>query len=109
MRKALIPAVAVVVVLAGCGGTASTPPTTPATAAATSDATACGAFTQATTAGAPGGQDTMVWLLSQDHQATPALKAALFRFANAWGDPADVAGIGRARRAVRRLCQRDGF
>ena len=51
----------------------------------------------------------MVWLLSQDHQATPALKAALFRFANAWGDPADVAGIGRARRAVRRLCQRDGF
>jgi hypothetical protein len=51
----------------------------------------------------------MVWLLSQDHAASPALKQALSRYASAWDNPTDVAGIRKAARAVRGLCRAAGF
>lgn len=98
--------------LTGCSGTtpaphahaAATPSAAAPPAPAYSDAQACAAFHRATTTGAPGGQNTLSWLLSQEGHASPALKTALTRFVNAWTDAVDVKRIGRATRAVRRLC-----
>jgi hypothetical protein len=104
----LAAAAAVAVTACGSGSKAAHKPpavAAKATMAAVSNATACAAFQRAVTTGSPvAGENAMSWLLSQDHQATPALKVALGRYANAWGDPADVAAVDRAKRAVKRLC-----
>lgn len=106
MRRLITAVLAAGLLLTGCSGTAPAHAHTAATPtpAAYSDAQACAAFHQATTTGAPGGQNTMTWLLKHDSQASPVLKAALMRFVNAWADPLNVKGIHRAHRALARLC-----
>lgn len=106
----LIAVLATVLLATACSSAQHHPPQPRAHAAATpatvaySDTQACAAFRQATTIGAPSGQNTLAWLLSQDERAAPELKAALERFVNAWNDPMNVKGIHRAQRAVARLC-----
>jgi len=113
----LVPAVAVV--LAGCGSQASSrtlapsPPVTPApslSSAATgvsyADTTACGAFTEATTGGAPAGQNPLAWLQSQAAGAYPRLSAAvaeyvLAREVNPGEHPAE---IRRLAGEITRMC-----
>lgn len=109
MRRLIL--CAAVLAVAGCGSQAaahSAPPSpSPATVAAYSDAHACRAFHEATTTGVPAsaaGENTLTWLQSQAGNASPALQAALQRFYTAWGNPANVARIGRATRAVKRVC-----
>ena len=107
MVRYLLALAAGLVLLAGCSAAAPRHPPHAhpvATPAAYSDTQACAAFHQATTTGAPNGEDTMAWLLGQDGQASPALKAALERFAGAWADPVNVREIHRAQRAVKALC-----
>jgi hypothetical protein len=116
MVMRVFPLVLAAILLAGCAAS-SRPATAPASIAATtpspvatvgwSDTSTCKTFREATTTGVPAsaaGENTMTWLQQQDGNAYPRLQAAISRFARAWADPADLAGISRAQRAVTRIC-----
>ena len=112
---------AAALVLAACGSPVSSSPpalspsVTPSPVPAVSntsyaDTTACGAFTEATTGGAPAGQDPLAWLQSQAAGASPLLAAAVSEYVLAREvDPGKHPGeIRRLAGKIARMCAAGG-
>jgi hypothetical protein len=116
--RPIVAVVPAILLLSACGVSAPVRhqavarPSATAASSSVADLQACAAFTEATTGGAPAGQNPLTWLSAQDQEASPKLSVDISEYVLAktaesggMGNPHKEAATAQAlARTIENIC-----